>query len=206
MKENYRFYRGCYRIVRALVGVVYWLRVTGRENVPEGAAIVCANHSSMIDPFLIAFAFGIDCHMHIVAKVELFRIPVLSPILKKLGMISVDRDISDVTTIRNVLTYLKNGEKVLIFPEGTRTSEDDAISAKSGAVKIAERTKVPLIPVYLPRKKPLFSKVPIVIGETYTVENLSCRRSAEDYLKLAGVLMGKIKALNPLFRTGGGLV
>jgi len=195
MKSGYRFYRVCYRLARVFISVFYRIRVTGKENIPEGAAMVCANHSSMIDPFLTAFAFGLKYQMHIIAKAELFRIPVISPILKKLGMISVDRGVMDASAVKAALRYLKDGEKVVIFPEGTRVHEDDAISAKAGAVKLAERTGVPVLPFFLPRKKPLFRRVALVIGEPYYIERQPDKRTSNDYALLSGELMEKINSL-----------
>jgi len=197
MTGNYKFYRCCYRFARAVFGIFYRIKVTGSENIPAGAAVLCGNHSSMIDPIFIAFGFGIDHFLHFVAKIEIFKVPILSALVKGLGAISVNREISDITTIRNILAYLKAGQKVAIFPEGTRSSTDELKSLKTGAVKIAERAKVPVIPVYLPRKKPLFSKVHIVIGETCFFEKGSGKRSPEDYSKLADELMSKVIALNP---------
>lgn len=197
MKSSYKFYRGCYRLARAAIGIFYRLSVTGKENIPAGAAMVCANHSSMADPFLMAFAFGIDCHMHFIAKVELFNIPVISSVLKKLGMISVNRGILDVATIKGTFGYLKKNEKVAIFPEGTRASRDGEIPAKNGAIKLADHSNVPIVPVFLPRKKPLFSRVRLVIGEPYRIEKREKKLSADDYAVLADRLMEKIHGLDP---------
>ena len=197
MKPSYRFYRRCYHLARTAIGIFYRIQVFGYENIPDNAAMVCANHSSGIDPFFVAFAFGINHHMHVIAKVELFRIPVIAPILKKLGMISVNRGVVDASTIKSSFGYLKNNEKVVIFPEGTRVSKDDAIAAKTGAVKIAEHAGVPLIPMYIPRKKPLFSRVTVVIGEPYYIEKQEHKRVLSDYSQLSDVLMDKIKLLNP---------
>ena len=119
MKESYRFYRGCYRFARFLFGIFYRIEVSGQENIPEGSAIICANHSSVADPIFLAFAFGIEHFLHVVAKVEIFKIPVLSSIVRGLGAISVDRDISDIGTIRSMLSYLKNGKPVSIFKPQT---------------------------------------------------------------------------------------
>ena len=197
MKTGNGFYKGCYRLARAMTAVFYRLRVSGRENIPEGAALVCANHSSLLDPFLIAFAFGVEHHMHIIAKAELFRIPVVSGILRRLGMISVNRGILDIATIKDTLNYLKNGEKVVIFPEGTRATEDGAVSAKGGAVKIAERAGVPLVPLHIPRKKPLFGKIQVNIGEPYYIDRQPQKRVPDDYIRLSGILMERIKLLSP---------
>lgn len=195
MRPSYKFYRGCYYLARPVIGIFYRLRVSGRENIPEGAAMVCGNHSSNIDPFLLAFAFGINCHIHVIGKIELFKIPIIAPLLKKLGMISVNRGILDGTAIKSTLGYLKKNEKVAIFPEGTRVSEHGEVSAKNGAVKLAERAGVPIVPVFLPRKKPLFRRVHLIIGEPYYIEKHSDKRSADDYARLADELMERIKAL-----------
>jgi 1-acyl-sn-glycerol-3-phosphate acyltransferase len=200
LKSSYKFYRFCYRIVRPIFGIFYWLKIIGRENIPPGAAMICANHSSLLDPFLIAFAFGIDHQTHIVGKKEVFRIPVISPLLRKLGMISVDRDITDVSTIKGVLGYLKKDEKVAIFPEGTRTRQDGEVTPKIGAVKIAEHAEVQIIPVYIPRKKRMFKTIQIVIGEPYGIARQKGKRTVEEYAQLAGAVMCKITALGPQVR------
>ena len=197
MKPSYKFYRGCYRLMQAYINVFFRFRVIGRENIPEGAAVVCANHSHNIDPFLVAVAFGIQNHVHVMSKVELFRIPVVSQILQKLGMISVNRGAPDTNSLKSTLGYLKCCEKVVIFPEGTRVRRDDAIEAKAGAVKIADRTETPIVPVFIPRKKPVFRKLTVVIGEPYRFEEQEKKRSADDYVKLSDDLMERIKTLNP---------
>ena len=195
MKPSYTFYRGVYRLVRAYINVIYRFQVIGQENIPEGAAVVCANHSNIIDPFLVAIAFGIHNHMHVIAKIELFRIPLVSQFLQKLGMISVNRGVLDANSVKSTLGYLKSGEKVVIFPEGTRVPEDDAVEAKAGAVKIADRTGAPIIPVFIPRKKPLFRRLPLVIGEPYYIERQTQKRLIKDYSRLSDVLMERIKSL-----------
>jgi 1-acyl-sn-glycerol-3-phosphate acyltransferase len=182
-------------LARALFAVFYRIDVSGAENIQDGATMVCANHSSMLDPFIIAFAFGIGHHMHIIAKAELFRIPVLSAFLNKLGMIRVNRSIADIATVRSSLGYLKSGEKVAIFPEGTRVSSDDAVSAKIGAIKLAERAGVPIVPFFIPRKKPLFRKIRVIIGKPYNIDRYDGKRPADDYEQLTETLMLNISSL-----------
>jgi len=151
----------------------------------------------MVDPFLVAFAAGIKTQVHIISKAELFRIPVISWILTKLEMISVDRGILDTKSIKKTLRYLSGGGKVAIFPEGTRTQLDNAITAKNGAVKIAEHAGAPVVPVFIPRGKRLFRTVTLVIGEPYYIEKQSAKRSQAEYTKLAEALMDKINILKP---------
>ena len=108
----------------------------------------------------------------------------------------------DVSTIKNTLAYFRNGEKVAIFPEGTRAFEADFSAAKNGAVKIAERAGVPVVPVFVPRKKKIFRRLPLVIGEPYYIEKQEKKRSADDYTHLAEDLMGRIEALNTSIQLG----
>ena len=206
MKPGYRFYRVCYSIARVLLSIAYGFNIQGKDNIPEGAAMICANHSNLIDPFFIAFAFGIKNHLHVIAKAELYKVPILSTVLKKLGTIRVDRDILDVSSVKGTLSYFNIDEKVAIFPEGTRKPEKNAVTAKTGAVKIAEHARVPIVPVFIPRKKPLFSKIHIVIGEPYYIEKQNTRRSSEEYSRLTDALMNKIETLNPKINGHGSVV
>jgi len=170
--------------------------VVGHENMISGPALICSNHSAMIDPFQIAIALGINMQIRVIAKISLFKIPVISTFLWKMGMIPVDRQALDVTSVKSSLSYLKAGDKVVIFPEGTRVSSYDATAAKSGAVKLAERAKVPIMPVFLPRKKPFFKKTKVIFGEPYFIEKPREKRSAEEYAKLSEELMAKIQSLD----------
>ena len=197
MKPSYRFYKVCYRVARIFLGIFYGLRVQGKENIPEGAAMICANHSSIIDPFLIAFAFSNSYHLHFMAKAEIYKIPVLSAIMRKLGTISVDRSVQDMNSVKETLGYLNKGGQVVIFPEGTRSYVENAVSAKNGAVKVSEYAKAPILPVFIPRRKPLFRKLTLVIGEPYIVEKRREKRSPDEYSRLADSLMSKIESLNP---------
>ena len=197
MKSSYRFYRACYRIAQAFFGIFYGYKVHGIENVPEGAAMICVNHSSLYDPVLAALACGIGNHLHIIAKEELYRVPVLSAVITKLGAIKVDRGTLDVKSVKETFTYLNKGEKVAIFPEGTRRPVEGAVSARSGAIKLAVQAKVPIVPLFIPRKKPLFRKIRIFIGEPYVIEKQSVKRTSEEYSRLADALMDKIEGLNP---------
>jgi 1-acyl-sn-glycerol-3-phosphate acyltransferase len=187
----------CFYIARGLFGTLYRLEFRGRENIPDGAAMICSNHSSMLDPILISLTFGIDHHPHYIAKSELFKVPFLSFVIQRLGAISVHRKTVDLAMIKETLSYFKNGDKVAIFPEGTRSMEASTTNAKLGAVKIAERAEVSIVPIFIPRKKKMFKKIITVIGEPYRTCKQGGKRTAEVYDALAVELMRKIEALNP---------
>ncbi|NCC67204.1 MAG: 1-acyl-sn-glycerol-3-phosphate acyltransferase, partial [Clostridia bacterium] len=99
-------------------------RVLGRENIPSGAAIICANHSSNFDPPMLAIYFGFKHKMHFMSKAELLDLPILGFLLKQAGVFPVHRgENTDIQAIRTAMKILKNGEKVMMFPQGTRVLE-----------------------------------------------------------------------------------
>lgn len=195
MNKEQRSYSIAYTFLHVFVSIFYRVKVKGRENLPDGAAMCCASHSSWLDPFMICFACGKKNQLHMMAKAELFKMPVVGWFMKKIGTISVDREKADIAAVKSALTYLKHGEKVGIFPEGTRVSGDYQIVAKSGAVKIAAKAGVPVVPIHIPRKKRIFSRVNVIIGEPYYVNSEKARLSAEEYGILAEELMKKINSM-----------
>ena len=194
-KQEYRNYLRLYRVTRVLFGIVYWFRFRRPYGIPNGPAIVCANHSSWIDPFIIAFAFGQKQHLHFMAKVELFGNKLIGGVISAIGSFRVRRGESDVASIKNVVRYLRAGDKVGIFPEGTRVSEDDSVSAKTGAVRMANRMNVPLVPVFIPRKKRFFRTMEIIVGEPFYVTGEKGKLTPEEYRDAADDLMKRISAL-----------
>ena len=112
-------------------------------SIPEGPAVVCGNHSNLVDPLLAAAAFGKRTFMHFIAKVELSTVPVIGWVLRKCGVCFVNRGESDIGAMRSMMRYLKRGDKIFIFPEGTRAGEDNMVDAKTGAVRLASKLQVP---------------------------------------------------------------
>ena len=187
-----KFYAFISSLVRVFVGPLYPMKYLGRENIPEGPAIVCANHSSYLDPILVSFAFTARKNVHFMAKADLFDVPVIGPVIRGVGAFPVVRGTSDVSAIRNSMKYLRQGEKIMMFPEGKRVPEDDAQAVKTGAVRIALKLGVPIIPMYIPRKKRLFKRDEVIIGKPYHVDNT---QQGGDYNALSKQLLDKISEL-----------
>lgn len=190
-EQEHKNFRIVYAILYPLVRLLYPMKVTGLENIPDGPAVICANHSNFIDPLLICVAFGRKKHMHFMAKRELRDVFFVGKILELIGVCFVKRGDSDIDAIRSMLRYLKGGEKVVLFPEGTRVNDDNAVDAKTGAVRIASKTNSPILPIYIPRGKKIFSRVHLIVGKPYTVSG----KSHDDYVKLADEVMDKIYGL-----------
>ncbi len=165
------FFKFIYFVAAPFFKILYRIRITGKENIPKGAAVVCANHTSMLDPIFLAIAFGISENWLFMGKAELFKIPGLNLLLKWLGAIAVNRGATDISTLRNAIDALKSGKKVMIFPEGTRVKEgEDAASVKTGAAMIASRGGASMMPVYISGNKKLFGKVKVIIGKPVSTD------------------------------------
>lgn len=197
-KRSDRTY-GLYVVLRAVVMAVVWLfkpfRIVHREKLPAGPAVICANHSSFTDPFYMAFAVPWREHLCLMAKKELFRFKPLGWVLRHIGTFPVDREaVADMEAMKNALGVLKDGNKLGIFPEGTRSTEDGAVSPKAGAVRIAQKMGVPLVPMFIPRKKKFFRRNPIIVGDPIDVKAMG-RLKGEELERVADELMDKIAAL-----------
>lgn len=197
IRKQHRLYRFIYLLTVPLIRLLFGARVSGRERIPEGPAIVCANHSNLVDPFLLGWALTVKRKLHFAAKIELFRKRLLGRLLYGIGTFPVNRAERDLSAVRSMMTYLRAGEKVGIFPEGTRVSEDDAVHAKTGAVRVAEKLDVPIVPVFIPRRKRMFRRVHIVIGEPYRVNPERKKLTPEEFTAQTDALMEKIKSLRP---------
>lgn len=170
------------------------LKVYGRENIPTGGAVLCANHARNSDPFYIVYAFHRKDKIWIMAKEEIQHWPVAGALLKWLGfVIWVKRGKSDVGAVKAALRALKGGEKLLIFPEGTR--HDEIGEGKTGAAMMAIRTGVPILPIYISPERKLFQPTRVYIGQPYQPFTEDRRANAEDYRVATEVMMDKIKAL-----------
>jgi 1-acyl-sn-glycerol-3-phosphate acyltransferase len=125
----------------------FWFRlhVEGVENVPaEGPAVVAPNHKSFLDAFFVGLAQ--KRHVRFMAKVELFNGP-LGWLFPRLGAFPVRRGKSDAEALETARTILRQGGLLVVFPEGTRVEDEDALgSPHHGAGRLAAETGAPMVP------------------------------------------------------------
>lgn len=190
-----KWYTALYCVVWVFFSLFHPIRAVGRERLPEGGALLCGNHTSASDPFCVVFAVGRRPQCRVMAKDELMRIPLVGFLLKKAGIIGVKRGKADVGAVKASMKALKNGEKLLLFPEGTRIAEGEKGSAHNGAAMLSTRTGAPIVPVYIPRKKKWFRPTTVVFGEPYLPRFEGRRPTPEDYDRIAAEVMEKIDAL-----------
>ena len=141
-----RPFRVVRRILLALLVPILRLRIEGLEHVPKtGPVLVVANHLHNTDPVLVSVAFPRP--LHYMAKQELFRIPVISAIIRRVGAFPVDRQKADRAAIRRAEATLRHGIAVGMFPEGTRSVTRALKRALPGAAMLALRSGAPVVPV-----------------------------------------------------------
>ena len=166
----------------------------GTEHIPDGAVVICGNHTSLGDPFFVACSMKKGEQTHIMAKAEIMKWPLIGGIARKAGVIGVRRGKSDVTAIKESMKVLKDGEKLLLFPEGTRVKKGENAEARTGGALLATRVCVPLLPVYIsPRKKG--QKVRVVFGEPYMPEFSGRKATPEELHRISDDLMDRIRVL-----------
>jgi len=97
--------------------------------------------------------------------------------------------------VKEAMRVLRNGERLMMFPEGTRVKEGDVSQIHTGAALFATRTNVPLLPVYISPKKRLFHKTLVVFGTPYYPTFAGKKSTSEDNQRIAEDLMARIRAL-----------
>ena len=137
-----------YRIIRPIVRFIVWilnghLHVHHKDRIPEGNYILVAPHRTWWEPVMFALASS-PMEFMFMAKIELFKNPVLRFILKQAHAFPVDRKHPGPSVLKIPVKGLKEGKlSLIIFPSGTRHST----KLKSGAIVIAKLSKKPLVPV-----------------------------------------------------------
>ena len=190
-----KLYIAAYPFVWAFMRIFHPWRSVGREHVPAGNAVLCGNHTTLGDPLYVVCALGRHLQTHVMAKEEIMHWPFLGWLLKKVGVIGVKRGKADVGAIKESMRVLKNGERLLLFPEGTRVKEGENVAAHTGAAMFATRTDSPIVPVYIQPEKKLFRKTTVIFGQPYHPEYEGRKATPEDYQRIADDLMDRIRKL-----------
>jgi len=127
-------------------------RLEGLEKIPaEGPVIIAGNHLSYVDPLAHGyFVVKAGRRPRFLAKQELFDAPFVGTVLRGARQISVERGTGDRSPLEDARRAVERGEVVVIYPEGTTTTTHEDFSpgrGKTGAVRLAIATGVPILPV-----------------------------------------------------------
>ncbi len=161
--------------------------------------LVCCNHTSMLDVIALGAAFRRP--LRYMAKKELFRVPIIAPLIRALGAFPVDRGGADVASIRRTVALLGEGELVGIFPQGHRYPGVDPATTpvKGGAGMLAYRAKADILPVFIRTKgmkTRLFRRTEVIIGEPIRYAELGFESGGSaEYERAARIVFDRICAL-----------
>lgn len=180
------------------------LKIEGRENLVKpnsGGTIIAANHQSFLDPPLIASAYKGE--IHFLARKTLFK-GIFGKLIAAINAVPISQDGADLASIKTIINEVKKGNRVLVFPEGTRTSDGKLQKASAGIGMIAAKSKAIVQPIKIEgaydawprhRKNILCRPITIKIGKPIDFSEIGRVKSKEEYQKLADNIMAKIEEL-----------
>lgn len=188
-------------IARAAIHLLWWPRYVGREKLPAGPFLICANHRSWFDPPFLAIAMPRE--VGFLAKAELFKNPVFGKLIWAINARPIKRGVVDRTAIDHILVHLKSDIPVVTFPEGTRSRDGLMHAPKPGIGMLARLSGVPVVPVYIRGSfkmshRPFFwGSLEARIGDPITAsEVLSFSDDKDGYRALSRRIMEHICALS----------
>lgn len=154
MSRPWLYYKGMrpfYRFVLFLAWVAYKVlyrhKVYGLEHYYQGAGIIAANHTSYLDPPLVAISWPEE--IHFLAKQSLFKPFLFGRMIRALNSHPVSGDVNDISVFKTLIQLLKEGKKIILFPEGLRSENGQLEPLKPGIGLLASRANAAIIPTYI---------------------------------------------------------
>ncbi len=129
---------------------MFHIQVAGQERLRDGGYILCPNHNSFLDGFLIAHAVGLlRHHLFSLGYSRYFEAPLVRNLSKQIRIIPVDSARNVVAAMQVASYILRNGQILCVFPEGSRSPSGRVLPFKKGAAILAKELEVKLVPVYI---------------------------------------------------------
>jgi 1-acyl-sn-glycerol-3-phosphate acyltransferase len=193
------FYRFCWYVGNLLMKVLFRWRVVGAEKLPpEGGTVIVANHANFFDPVIIGCCF--QRKVHFMAKLELFRIPVLNWVITHLGAFPVKRGVADKNAFEVAFRHLDSGQVVALFPEGTRFKDGKLHPLRPGVAALAARGNALVLPMIIRNSNQIrfmrFPKIYVHIGDAFRIpESLAGSSEKEKMRQVATFIEERMRAL-----------
>ena len=194
-----------------LVGKIFYrLKVYGHEHYYPRGAILASNHTSYLDPPIIAACWPEE--VHFLARQTLFKNTLFGAFISNLNTHPVSGEPGDIGVMKTILFLLEQGKKVVLFPEGTRSKNGELQPFKPGISMLIARSKTAIIPVYIDgayrawsrsqRLPRLFVKVTCIFGTPITWESYSHLDKKEAQKQITEKLHADILGLKKWFEDG----
>lgn len=183
---------------------LFGMRIIGAEKlITEGPVLVASNHESFLDPPLIGNLYQDE--MFYLARKTLFT-PITRWVYTNWNAIPVDQDRPDMGSLKTIIRKLKEGERVLVFPEGERTLDGKIGEAAPGIGLVAVKSGAAIQPVRisgardaLPRGsgRIRFARITVSVGTPIRLspDEIKAAKGKEDYDRIAKRIMAAIEAL-----------
>lgn len=196
-----------------LFKIIYWVayivlypfyrfRFVGLQNIPRGGCLICGNHTANIDAVLVVLALGSKGEYAIMAKAQLFQSKLVAWALGLVRAFPVRREDNDINAIKAGLRAVKDGKKLIVFPEGTRVKDGKSAPIKSGAAMFAIKGGVPIVPVFVPIGAKAFKRNTIIFGKPFSPA-VDGKPNGADYERISHEVMSLALALGAPARAGG---
>ena len=205
IKPSPLFYKLTQIVLFSFYRICFDFKFYGTENVPDGArgVILAPNHASFLDPPILGIS--LEKPIHYLAKEYLFKVFALRRMLYWLGALPIKSEADDFRSMRQILRALKEGKRLVIFPEGTRTLDGNFQEVEGGAGFLAVKSKAHVVPVYIEGTYAAFPKgvqwfrcrpVRIYFGKPF-IPSEDAELMAEDdpYLAVSQRIMTEIKKI-----------
>ena len=183
----------------------FLLRIVGKKKIKEswkeGGVLIVANHASYFDPPVVGVSYGKKTAF--LARKTLFKKGFFGWLYPKLNAIPVDQDGPDMSSLKRIIKELKNGNPVLIFPEGQRSVDGKILPGEAGVGLVIAKSKAPVLPMRIfgafeafPRGAKIpkfFTKITVSVGDMITFdEDQLNTKTRESYQKLSDCVMNAI--------------
>jgi 1-acyl-sn-glycerol-3-phosphate acyltransferase len=196
-------YRVCRNLSRALAEAALDYRVVNEDRLIETEGVLlCCNHVSYLDPPLAGVAY--KGPVHYLARKSLLSNPVSRWLFPRLYVVPIDQDNAGFAGLKTIIRVLKEGNRVLIFPEGSRSPDGKLQPAEPGTGLVVAKARVPVIPMRLfgahealppGTAKFRMNTVTVVIGEPMRFDREPPAEGKDAYQQISDRIMAAIAAL-----------
>ena len=179
-KYNIKFYKTISKITSFYLDKMYKPVVKGIYNVSENPTLLVGNHKSGYDILLLAYALE-DEDLRFMAKKEFFD-GKFGWFFESCGAFPIDRSKADMKAVKTAVRLLKEGNKVVIFPEGTRNKGEELLEFKKGFSSIALLGNVEIVPFAITGEYKFRKHPTIEFGESIDLKELDIDKKELDSL------------------------
>ena|ERR1700722_6366693 len=203
-------YSFCKYLFWLLAVIFYRHKVYGKEHIVRGGAIIASNHCSFLDPPLIGSSY--PGKIHYLSRDTLYHALFFGWLIRQLNTHPVQSGKGNLSSLKMAMELLQSGKKVVIFPEGKRSSDGKLQAGQLGIGMLVQRTECQIVPVYThgtfeawnkERKFPkLCGRTACVFGTPIAFTKVQAEDKKEAQAKIVNTIMDKIAELRDWYLAG----